>query len=51
MIISQTMTDMVRVTIDNEWEVIHGLLTGIVTFDLRQILKVKLKFMQIPTIG
>ena len=28
------MTDMVQVTIDNEWEVIHGLSTVIFIFDL-----------------
>ena len=28
------MTDMIQVTIDNEWEIIHHLSTGIFTFDL-----------------
>lgn len=30
----QTNTDMIKVTIDNEWEFICGLSTGIHTFDL-----------------
>ena len=34
MIIAQTMTDMVQVTIDSEWEITHGLSTGIYTIDI-----------------
>ena len=34
MIISKTRTDIVEITSDNEWEVIHEISTGIFTFDL-----------------
>ena len=44
------MTDMVQVTIDKKLEVIHGLLTGVFTFDLGHS-KGQVKVVHISTIN
>ena len=42
---------MIPVTSDNEWEVMHGLSTGIFTANLIPFLKVKVKVMHISAIN